>query len=261
MLAPRLLRWRAWRHFMKKERMTLLVHPDQVAHKPTRKSKIGLPPRGPHCRVLPNIGIDFESSEVVEFLVESGMDRSGDSCQSLNEWIRPLVAFYCSDRAIARDPRNHVTQKQLCAAASRLDRSIAGVIRLLSEDAEALAVNFALLEALRVELDKMDVEEAPDPQFVRTGLEALQEAAQRVRDAEAGAGRPIDRAALDLVHGLAVIFKECTGGISASIGGRFAKFVEIINGMLPEDFQFIGANGEVDALIANAVTLVYPDTA
>jgi hypothetical protein len=187
------------------------------------------------------------------------MDPLSSAQRKLNESILPIVVLYCSDRQVAR--RNPVTQKQLLGAASRLDRAIAAVIRLLSEEGNASACDRALIEALRVELDGKDVEEAPDPQYVRTALEALQQAARRVRDSESGAGRPIDRAALDLVYGLANIFKECTGRISGSVDGRFAEFVGLIDRLLPEEFQFSDKDRDIGALISKAAALASSDTA
>jgi hypothetical protein len=244
---------------MKKGRLILEVRPDSVPIRPSRKSKVGLPPRGPNCRRLPRVDIDFGGPDVINCLVKSGMDPLSSARHRLNDWIRPMVEIYCSDRQIAR--RNPVTQKQLRGAASRLDRAIAAVIRLLSEDSSASASDRALIEALRVELDDMDVEEAPDPQYVRTALDAVQQAARRVRDSESGAGRPIDRAALDLVHGLANIFKECTGRISGSVDGRFAEFVGLIDRRLPEELQFSDKDCDIGALISNAVALSSSDTA
>jgi hypothetical protein len=232
-----------------------------VAAQRKSKPKVGLPVRSPICRSWWFLNINFASDAVLKHLVDSGMVVEGDPRQCLNNDIVPIVEDYISQRHVDRDPRNRVTQKQGHEAAARLERTLARLIGLLAEGAEATAIDRILIEALRVELDRMNIDEAPDPQYIRSGLEALREAAQQVRNAELGAGRPVDRNRLCLVFGLANIFKERTGHISRSPNGRFAKFVEIINELIPEEFQFIDADGEFDALIANAVAMASNNTA
>jgi hypothetical protein len=60
---------------MKKGRLILEVRPDAVPVRPSRKSKVGLPPRGPNCRRLPKVDIDFERPDVINCLVKSGRRR------------------------------------------------------------------------------------------------------------------------------------------------------------------------------------------
>jgi hypothetical protein len=215
--------------------------------KPGRKS--GLPPRTPNSRLVWNTTkINFATDTVVKPLQDAGWAFDENDIASefaaagLNACIRELVVDYISVLVSARTARKRdwVTPEKLRKAVAKLERDITNFVIRLPNDAEH-AIDRVVIEALNCELDAVDSEQAPDVEFIRTGLDALKNAVRRVRIAESGAGPPANREALQLVLGLRTIFKERTGKIpSSNPDGRFGHFVRAVNDLIPEKFQLVG---------------------
>ena len=99
----------------------------------------------------------------------------------------------------------------------------------------------AVAEALNLELDQVDVEQAPDLAFIRDILNVLLAAVESVGKAESGAGTDANREAHLLVEGLANIYKKHTGKRpSKKLDGPFGQFVEAVNKQIPGRFKLNG---------------------
>jgi len=129
----------------------------------------------------------------------------------------------------------------------------------------SIEIGRCAIQALNLELEKSefeDIEAAPDFEYIRERLQALQDAAvsrnrdcvvhglsmirrslqclrdaaKRIGDDEKGRGPPPDRAAMELSRGLRLIFCERTGKApSKSLSGSWAAFVRAVNGLIPNE--------------------------
>jgi hypothetical protein len=114
--------------------------------------------------------------------------------------------------------------------------------------ASALAVDCALIDAVRIKLETRDGPGTPDFEQIRDGLRVLLEA---VDDARADEGIESHRATHVLVMDLAKVYVERTGvKPSAALDGHFGRFVAAINRQIPENYQATGLAN----LIGGAVT-------
>lgn len=218
--------------------------------RPGRKS--GLLPRSPVARRLPRLGdINFAVDAVVEPLTAAGWNKHAFlACEQLDWKIRAIIADYIADKAADRSKR--VTLKEFRDGIAKFGRDIDKLISRAGSmpDASRNAVDFVMVEALNQELGVLEKEEAPDLDYIRTGLGALREATRRIMAAEGGAGPPADRIGLTLVRGLALIFEKCTGkSASPSADSRFARFVAAVNELIPKAFRL----ERFESLIASAV--------
>jgi hypothetical protein len=214
------------------------------ARRPGRRSN--LPSRTITSRRLPRLAnIDFASVEVRQRLIDAGWSGGNDlEGFQLSNHIREIVSDYLADRTVSLPEfRNRVV---------KLARALDGLLKKFPDN-EASAVDSAIVEAINHELDEIDdTEKAPDFFFVRDGFRVLVEATKRVRDAERGAGTDSNRKAYTLIRGLARIYFERTGKKpSASSIGRFARFVEAVNALIPPTFQLHGLDNLITAAVGS----------
>jgi hypothetical protein len=225
--------------------------------KPSPKS--ALPPRNPNAIWLPRLkAVNFASNAVIKRLKDAGLvleefdgipDELALAC--IHNHIREIVSCYISDRAGAL--RNDVASAKIRKMVAKLERNVGDIIRQLPDESESAlsADDRVIMEAIDRELDAIDCDEAPDLASIRVVLQALQNAAKRIRNDESGAGRPADRIAHNLVLGLRKIFEERTNKIAtASPNGQFARFVIAVNKHIPKGYKL--PLNELDHLIGTA---------
>jgi hypothetical protein len=238
-------------------------------HKPSPKS--GLLPRSSNTRPIWKISssIDFASDRIIKQLGNPRLERVHPEAAELRlriaDDIRAIVACYISE--CYDDLRNGVTSKELREALAKIGRAIESLVRLLPPPRSDIdfdapnALERVVTDALNCELDKLDRDEAPDLEYVCSGLGVLREAATRVRIDEGGPGNTPDRIALTLVLGLKAVFKEHSHvALSGRPTGPFARFVGEVVGIIdenaPEALHLVGARREtLDALIASAANI------
>jgi hypothetical protein len=221
------------------------------------KSK--LPPRMPSHYTLPNLQ-DFKFDEVLSALEHAGWNRpklsdaDGDA-HLFNALTQELkiqneifwtIRHYIAARAFAINPN------AFRAAIKELESALTKLLRQFP-DPQSLTYN-AIQRALNVgaEADSLDLISLKD------GLNKLLGAIKAIRTSEGGGGRDADRAGHQLTTDLMDIFERFTGqrpsrgGKDASkdgaITGRFARFMMVVNHLLPDDFKL----GDIDNLIRQA---------
>jgi hypothetical protein len=163
----------------------------------------------------------------------------------LSNDIRHVVADYISDARYQQSP------KKFRPGAKSFHKTLkAAVAKFPSAESEHV-------EALNLELEKLDLEDVPDIEHCRTVIRALLEASERVQANEAGPGADADRAKHLLVAGLARIYEERTGRRPARgfdlyadkphAAGLFFTFVTAVNELLPVPLRLSDIDGLIRA--------------
>jgi hypothetical protein len=156
----------------------------------------------------------------------------------LNNDIRHLVADYISDARYQQLPKEfrrevkpfHTALKQVVARFPRCGTTFA--------------------EALNLELEKLDLEDAPDGDVCRSVVFALFQASESILADEAGRGTDANRAKRLFFDGLARIYKERTGLKPTWVfdtkeekpTGPFFTFAAAVNKQLPADVRLTDIN-------------------
>jgi hypothetical protein len=236
-------------------------------------------PPVPEVRRLPRpTDFNFASDDVVSPLVEGGwsIERTpaqsqaeisavslfaaplafNDPRQKLDRDIKAIVANYVAGVAQRRG-RPAVQPAKFRGRFSKFRIDIAKLLSNFPDpdagagdaaSASALAVDCALIDAVRIKLETRDGPGTPDFEQIRDGLRVLLEA---VDDARADEGIESHRATHVLVMDLAKVYVERTGvKPSAALDGHFGRFVAAINRQIPENYQATGLAN----LIGGAVT-------
>jgi hypothetical protein len=221
------------------------------------KSK--LPPRMPPHYTLPKLQ-DINFDEILLALERAGWDRPelSDSDTSLfNAVARELeiqndiswmIRNYIAARAFAIDP------SAFRAAIKDLESALT---KLLSQFPDSQSLTYSAIQRefqAGAEADSLDLLSLKD------GLDKLQRALKAIRASEGGKGRDADRAGHQLTTDLMDIFERLTGQRPSrggknntkegdeAITGRFARFMKVVNDLLPDDFKL----GDIDNLIRQA---------
>jgi hypothetical protein len=221
------------------------------------KSK--LPPRMPPHYTLPKLE-DFKFDEVLSALEHAGWDRpkpSDGDASLFNAIVREfeiqneiswMIRNYIAARAFAIDP------SAFRAATKALESALTKLLRQFP-DSQSLTYNAIHRElGLGAEATSFDLVSLKD------GLDKLLEAVKAIRNSEGGRGRDADRAGHQLTTGLMDTFERLTGQRPGrggkdhtkdgdeAITGRFARFMIVVNDLLPDDFKL----GDIDNLIRQA---------
>jgi hypothetical protein len=202
---------------------------------PSRKASLAPPPL--EMRRLPRTSdFNFASYAVAGPLVEAGwnVDRApdeganpfalalSDPRQKLDRDIKAVVARYVADVA-QRRARPVITPAILRARASKFRNDVAKILGNFrdhatvsgdQEDADVLAVDSALFDAVEIRLESQRRTRAKDLGQVRDILRALLEAIDTVRADESTMP---DRAAHEMLKSLADIYSDLTGSAPATM--------------------------------------------
>jgi hypothetical protein len=212
----------------------------------------------PSHYTLPNLQ-DFKFDEVLSALEHAGWhpklsDADGDAAlfNALTEELKIqnkifwTIRNYIAARAFAINPN------AFRSAIKELESALTKILRQFP-DPQSLTYN-AIQRALNVdaEADSLDLISLKDE------LNKLLGVIKTIRTSEGGSGRDADRAGYQLTTDLMNIFERFTGqrpsrgGKDASkdgaITGRFARFMMVVNDLLPDDFKL----GDIDNLIRQA---------
>jgi hypothetical protein len=223
---------------------------------PSRKASLA--PPTPEMRRLPRTSdFNFASYAVAGPLIEAGwnVDRApdegtnpfsfalSDPRQKLDRDIKAIVARYVAD-VTQRRARPVITPSKLRARASKLRNDVAKLLGNFrdhltvssdQEDADVLAVDIALFDAVEIRLDSQGRTSAKDLGHVRDTLRALLEAIESVRADE---GTKPDRAAHEMLKALANIYSDLTRTTPTTTpNGSFFQFVEAINRQIPDSYR------------------------
>jgi hypothetical protein len=236
---------------------------------PSRKASLAPPP--PEMRRLPRTSdFNFASYAVAGPLMEAGWnaDRApdeganpfalalSDPRQKLDRDIKAVVARYVADVA-QRRAQPAITPSKLRARASKLRNDVAKLLGNFrdhvtvsggQEDADVLAVDGALFDAVEIRLESQGRTSAKDLGQVRDTLRALLEAIDTVRADE---GTKSDRAAHEMVKSLANIYSDLTRSAPTTMpNGPFFHFVEAINRQIPDSYRAADLAGFIPGAIA-----------
>jgi hypothetical protein len=221
--------------------------------------KANLSPRVPAARMLPKLGKwaeqelpggkkrrvlvehqDFATPAVVAALVAGG-------------WKRPVFnpavdAVNWALHNLSNEIYHEVTHYLSAAHYQQPPKEFRREAEAFHKVLKACAAGFpgagkGLAEALNLELEKLDHDDAPDIELCRTVILALLAASRRIQADEAGAGKDADRAKHEFFKGLAKIYEDYTGRRPAQVPAEddpFSDFVAAVNKRLPVPFRLSG---------------------
>jgi hypothetical protein len=194
--------------------------------------------------------IDLESEE------EGAMLAAEMALAGLNERISSAISSYIEDRVQAC---RGISSRDVRKMVAKLARDVGTLLRAIPDetdgDLESVVVN-----ALNSEMYELPNAHPLDLAFIRSNLEALQEAAGRIQREETGQGRCADRVKISFVKHLAAIFKDYTRKRgSRSPIGLFQQFVWAVNQQIPDSFGIPDA--AIEHLIAVAACAGEQDAA
>jgi len=236
-------------------------------------------PAVPEVRRLPRpTDFNFTSDDVVRPLIEGGWNIEpapaesraefsavslfatplafNDPRQKLDRDIKAIVANYVADVAQRRG-RQVVPPAKFRTRFSKFRIDVAKLLgnfpdpnASAGDDAAALAVDGALIDAVSIKLETQDGANSLDLGQIREGLRALLEA---VDDARADEGIGSHRAAHVLLKDLAKVFVERTGvKLATAPDVRFRQFAEAINRQIPESYRVDGLANLIAGAVAAA---------
>jgi hypothetical protein len=223
---------------------------------PSRKASLAPPP--PEVRRLPRTSdFNFASYTVARPLIEAGwnVDRApeegaerfalalSDPRQRLDRDMKGIVARYVADVA-QRRARPAITTSKLRARASKFRNDVAKLlgnfrdhvaVRGDREEADVLAVDGALFDAVDIRLESQGRTGVKDLGQIRDILRAVLEAIDAVQADEST--KP-DRAAHELLKSLANVYSDLTGSAPSTVpNGPFFRFVEAVNRQIPDSYR------------------------